>query len=1453
MRLTPPDYFEPIRQGAERRWQQLEADPELAGPWHQLFKQVQSPRHVLSELLQNADDAGATEASAEIDNGLFLFSHNGEDFKSDHFASLCRFGYSNKRSLHTIGFRGIGFKSTFSLGPVVKIQTPSLSIYFEKERFTLPCWQDEQQSHAQATRILVQIQDHLREAEIKKNLVEWEQSPVSLLFFKNIRKLSLNSHELFWERSGNGPVNNSEWYSLNKSASGRCLLVRSALEVFPDECVEEIKQERILGSETDFSLPPSRVELVLGTGAGIYVVLPTTVKPTLPFACNGPFMQDPARVKIKDPEISPTNRWLLSRTGQLAATTMSQWLSNQDLELKQRAESYTLMPKGISSRQGLEGTCAQETEQSFFDHLQDTPIVLSQSGHVETSGRCISVDKQVRSVWPEEVFAHEIDPNSRRLICEEIPTEAVDTLYRMGQIDKISRSQLCSFLNGSNPPHPGNERLLALWGYLSGEFSNFRSTSNLEDAAIVPVTGKNILQSPRTTVRLTQRKSALSEQDSDLVSSHILILDNNWVEFLQSEADEAGGGPSRTQTTSVKEIAVALLQRMGLSDGSDTTNVISKVISAICKKPLIDGDVHIRLAWICARLDCRAPNNFIYLTQSGDRRYVSKSVCHDPNGFLKELLPEDFYAKHFISERYSTTNASCCADEWRLWLSSAKTGLRRLPPLAKKEISFKHSSDLLSHLKSHYQVDFDPEIFPHSWERLYPSQRYTLVDHDFPAELVAYWEQQDNRDKMLVKLAAFVLENSLQDWFSTPLLEIYQTNTNGLNEERVDGHLISASWLSRFQVSRCLPDTRGGLCKPSELLRRSEATEPLIGIERFIAKAFDTPSNELLLSEFGVSAALPGPHLLLSLLRTLSKLDAPPLIEIVRLYEQLDKLIDICTIEDRSLIVEEFKGNHLVCTEQGEWHAPSNVFVSGDGMEPAGIQTVLSQLQHLSLWRHVGIPERPNAETAVIYIGSLRIGVELDTTVNRVVTALLKAFPQVVISECEVWLSLADRLQAIGQFNYGLSSNAIAVDSLFDEILASTADFRLLDGLGVHSLMSTVGLRALDSALCYELEAPDNSAKRDAQRSPWLEAFGLCVSRMVRLDEGESPGYLSLGTQLCESRVCCRDEIRIIPMIDGKPVGTPITREGAITPGFIFVNKLPISRLASLIPVVLGEFLGSSELQAAASYCYERSEELIFDYFYANFSLVELLAVDEKPSGDAKIEPAKDLSQERSALLPESLNQSSIYSDSSCKPRKVSPGSDPEQSSVLEKIDTPISNHADLAYRLSHATPGSESIASLDSSDLNIDLQETSETVTMLQQSAANKLPDDESTNISQLSLVRNYASSLAMMEKSDGLFVDQDSRNLFRQRGELFPWILVGPDGEAVKHFIVKTTPLVLAATELDSVAFGMLEKFPLSHSLLLPTTTGVVTELSGKELQDLIRLGRIKVFPASYRLAMV
>ena len=206
-----PAFFEPIRQRASQRWDQLEHDPELAGPWHQLFRQVQSPRHILSELLQNADDAGATEATALIEDRSFIFIHNGEDFSEEHFTSLCRFGYSNKRTLHTIGFRGIGFKSTFSLGDEVELYTPTLSVVFNRQRFTEPRWIDATGIGTGGTQIRVAISDEHRKRELEKNLQEWLKSPVSLLFFRHIRRLRINDQEVHWDSLGPGPVPETEW------------------------------------------------------------------------------------------------------------------------------------------------------------------------------------------------------------------------------------------------------------------------------------------------------------------------------------------------------------------------------------------------------------------------------------------------------------------------------------------------------------------------------------------------------------------------------------------------------------------------------------------------------------------------------------------------------------------------------------------------------------------------------------------------------------------------------------------------------------------------------------------------------------------------------------------------------------------------------------------------------------------------------------------------------------------------------------------------------------------------------------------------------------------------------------------------------------------------------------------------------------------------------------------
>lgn len=403
---NPPNYFERVRQKAEQRWRQLENDPELAGPWHQLFKQVPSPRHVLSELLQNADDAGATEASVEIADGYLIFEHNGEDFTEEQFTSLCRFGFSNKRSLHTIGFRGIGFKSTFSLGNTVELYTPSLAAAFDRSRFTEPRWLEIRTETHNLTRVQVLIVDSNRKCELEKNLEEWKSSALSLLFFRNIRRLRIGNKDLRWTKTDDGPVSDSEWMALDEDPKNLFLLVQSEEESFPEEALEEIKQERLLSEGQEANFPPCKVELVLGAVGRLYVVLPTGVKTELPFACNAPFIQDPARLKIKDPETSPTNRWRLDRVGRLAGEVMLNWLGNSEKGNEYRAQAYNLMPDIDRDDNSLDGVCSATAECSFDDVITGKPILLTESGELVEKNESVILPIELSDIWSAEEAAN---------------------------------------------------------------------------------------------------------------------------------------------------------------------------------------------------------------------------------------------------------------------------------------------------------------------------------------------------------------------------------------------------------------------------------------------------------------------------------------------------------------------------------------------------------------------------------------------------------------------------------------------------------------------------------------------------------------------------------------------------------------------------------------------------------------------------------------------------------------------------------------------------------------------------------------------------------------------------------------------------------------------------------------------------------------------------------------
>ena len=94
--------------------------------------------HFIYELLQNAEDAGASEILfLQTDNGLEVF-HDGRPFTIENLSALCDIGMSSKaRNFNQIGEFGVGFKSVFSICERVQVYSRPSEITENRPAFSI--------------------------------------------------------------------------------------------------------------------------------------------------------------------------------------------------------------------------------------------------------------------------------------------------------------------------------------------------------------------------------------------------------------------------------------------------------------------------------------------------------------------------------------------------------------------------------------------------------------------------------------------------------------------------------------------------------------------------------------------------------------------------------------------------------------------------------------------------------------------------------------------------------------------------------------------------------------------------------------------------------------------------------------------------------------------------------------------------------------------------------------------------------------------------------------------------------------------------------------------------------------------------------------------------------------------------------------------------------------------
>ncbi|PFR16728.1 sacsin N-terminal ATP-binding-like domain-containing protein [Bacillus cereus] len=256
---------------------------------------------IFIELLQNADDAESNHITIYSKNGHIFFANDGKSFNEQDIESICRSGASSKKRGESIGYRGVGFKSTTYLTNTIIIHSNDVGFTFSKE-LCAEKLQIADINKVPTVRIPLYVEDI--EYEIKEEIQKLYQEGYRTIFIFKDARLSLLEEELTAVNDGYFLfLNHIQQIQINIST------IRRKFKVSRDHqrvCIQEVGQEKkewyIVGDKQNKSV---QLGLKLDEQGQIiacekeesvfHCYLPTLESTGFPFKINCDFSTDPSR------------------------------------------------------------------------------------------------------------------------------------------------------------------------------------------------------------------------------------------------------------------------------------------------------------------------------------------------------------------------------------------------------------------------------------------------------------------------------------------------------------------------------------------------------------------------------------------------------------------------------------------------------------------------------------------------------------------------------------------------------------------------------------------------------------------------------------------------------------------------------------------------------------------------------------------------------------------------------------------------------------------------------------------------------------------------------------------------------------------------------------------------------------------------------------------------------